>query len=98
MVEMREDAAVRATEAAREARSRAAVLEMIGDLPDTEIRSSDNLLFVCKLNAVAEVDDLEIIFSRFGKCRADIIRDPKKGQSLNYSFIEFESAEQCTRT
>ncbi len=70
---MLEDAAVRAREEWCEAMLRAEVLEMIGDLPDAEIRSQDNVLFVCKLNAVTKAGDLGIIFSRFYKCRADIL-------------------------
>ena len=38
------------------------------------------------------LQDLEIIFSRFGKITAcDIIRDWKTGDSLNYAFIGFDS-------
>jgi len=35
-----------------EARSRAVVLEMVGDLPDADAAPPDNVLFVCKLNPV----------------------------------------------
>jgi hypothetical protein len=35
--------------------------------------------------------DLEIIFSQFGKVKAEIIRDPTTGDSLNYAFVEFDS-------
>lgn len=35
--------------------------------------------------------DLEIIFSQFGKVKAEIIRDPITGDSLNYAFVEFDS-------
>jgi peptidyl-prolyl cis-trans isomerase-like 4 len=37
---------------AKEAASRAAVLEMLGDLPDAEARAPENVLFVVKLNPV----------------------------------------------
>lgn len=76
----------------KEARSRAIVLEMVGDLPDAEVAPPAEVLFVCKLNPVTRDEDLEIIFSRFGtiKC-CEIIRDHKTGDSLNYAFIEFES-------
>lgn len=50
-----------------EARSRAEVLEMIGDLPVADVKPPDNVLFVCKLNPVTESHDLEVIFSSFGK-------------------------------
>lgn len=54
-------------QAEMEARSRAEVLEMIGDLPVADVKPPDNVLFVCKLNPVTESHDLELIFSRFGK-------------------------------
>lgn len=47
----------------REAKARATILEIIGDLPDAEIAPPENVLFVCKLNSVTTDDDLEIIFS-----------------------------------
>lgn len=51
----------------REAQARATILEMVGDLPDADVAPPENVLFVCKLNPVTTDDDLEIIFSRFGK-------------------------------
>eukprot|EP00951_Prasinocladus_malaysianus_P046987 scaffold648381_cov51-Prasinocladus_malaysianus.AAC.1 len=33
---------------AEEAKSRAVVLEMIGDLPDADVKPPSNMLFVCK--------------------------------------------------
>lgn len=51
----------------QEAQSRAEVLEMIGDLPAAEVKPPENVLFVCKLNPVTKDEDLELIFSRFGK-------------------------------
>jgi peptidyl-prolyl cis-trans isomerase-like 4 len=44
-------------------------LEIVGDLPDAEMAPPENVLFVCKLNPVTSDDDLEIIFSRFGKVK-----------------------------
>lgn len=80
----------------KEAHSRAVVLEMIGDIPEAEIKPPENVLFVCKLNPVTQEEDLEVIFSRFGKViSADIIRDYKTGDSLCYAFIEFETQEAC---
>lgn len=51
----------------KEARARATILEIVGDIPDAEIAPPENVLFVCKLNPITNDDDLEIIFSRFGK-------------------------------
>lgn len=92
-----DETAMRESEDKRSARSRAEVLEMIGDLPDADVRPPDTVLFVCKMNEVTDGDDLEIIFSRFGECRADVIRDNRTGKSLGYAFVEFQNAEQCER-
>lgn len=51
----------------KEAKTRATILEIVGDIPDAEVAPPENVLFVCKLNPVTNDDDLEIIFSRFGK-------------------------------
>ena len=51
----------------KEAKAQATILEMVGDLPEADCAPPENVLFVCKLNAVTTDDDLEIIFSRFGK-------------------------------
>ncbi len=53
----------------KDAKARATILEMIGDLPDADVAPPENVLFVCKLNPVTSDDDLEIIFSRFGKVK-----------------------------
>jgi peptidyl-prolyl cis-trans isomerase-like 4 len=80
----------------KEARSRAIVLEMTGDIPDADVKPPDEVLFVCKLNSVTTDADLELIFSRFGTIKqCDIIKDFKTGDSLSYAFIEFETAESC---
>jgi len=79
--------------AAAEAKSRAVVLEMIGDIPDAEMKPPENVVFVCKLNPITQDEDLDIIFGRFGPCSSEIIRDRKTGDSLNYAFIEFETQE-----
>lgn len=76
----------------------ALTLEMIGDLPFANVRPPENILFVCKLNPVTMDEDLELIFSRFGKVLScEILRDKKTGDSLQYAFIEFDeqsAAEQ----
>jgi peptidyl-prolyl cis-trans isomerase-like 4 len=80
----------------QEAHNRAAVLEMIGDLPEADAAPPPNVLFICKLNPVTEEEDLEIIFSRFGAIvSCDIIRDSKTGESLCYGFIGFEKESSC---
>lgn len=80
----------------QEAKNRAAVLEMIGDLPEADAAPPPNVLFVCKLNPVTQEEDLEIIFGRFGKVKScDIIRDWKTGDSLCYAFIGFDSEASC---
>ncbi|KAF4542414.1 Peptidyl-prolyl cis-trans isomerase [Lasiodiplodia theobromae] len=80
----------------REARAQALTLEMMGDLPFAEVKPPENVLFVCKLNPVTQDDDLELIFSRFGKILScEIIRDRQTGDSLQYAFIEFEDKKSC---
>lgn len=80
----------------REAKTRATILEIVGDLPDADCAPPENVLFVCKLNPVTTDDDLEIIFSRFGKIKScEVIRDKQTGDSLQYAFIEFEDQKSC---
>nr|CAG4636317.1 EOG090X0971 [Eubosmina coregoni]SVE69908.1 EOG090X0971 [Eubosmina coregoni] len=80
----------------REAKARATILEMVGDLPDADVAPPENVLFVCKLNPVTTDDDLMIIFSRFGKIVCcEIIRDRLTGNSLQYAFIEFDNPKSC---
>nr|XP_026495616.1 peptidyl-prolyl cis-trans isomerase sig-7 [Vanessa tameamea] len=80
----------------KEAKARATILEIVGDLPDAEIAPPENVLFVCKLNPVTTDEDLEIIFSRFGTIvSCEVIRDKKTGNSLQYAFIEFENKKSC---
>ncbi|TVY29645.1 Peptidyl-prolyl cis-trans isomerase-like [Lachnellula hyalina] len=80
----------------REARAQALTLEMVGDLPFAEVKPPENVLFVCKLNPVTTDEDLELIFSRFGKILScEVIRDKRTGDSLQYSFIEYEDQTSC---
>ncbi|KAM8832485.1 peptidyl-prolyl cis-trans isomerase-like 4 [Spinachia spinachia] len=82
----------------KEAQTQAILLEMVGDLPDADMRPPENVLFVCKLNPVTTDEDLEIIFSRFGTIQScEIIRDWKSGDSLCYAFIEFDKQEDCEK-
>jgi peptidyl-prolyl cis-trans isomerase-like 4 len=89
----------------KEAKARQLTLEMLGDLPYAEIRPPENVLFVCKLNPVTRDEDLELIFSRFGKIhkyfvfcnvnmanatRCEVIRDKRTGDSLQYAFVDFD--------
>ena len=84
--------------AEKEAKARATILEMVGDLPDADVAPPENVLFVCKLNPVTTDEDLEIIFSRFGKVvSCEVIRDKKTGDSLQYAFVEFDGPEACER-
>lgn len=80
----------------REAKARATILEMVGDLPDADMAPPENVLFVCKLNPVTTSEDLEIIFSRFGKINScEVIRDRVTNNSLQYAFIEFAETKSC---
>lgn len=83
-------------EASQEAHQRAVVLELLGDLPDADYKAPEHVLFVCKLNAITQDEDLELIFSRFDPtCKAEIIRDQETGNSLQYAFVEFSTKQQC---
>eukprot|EP00092_Neocalanus_flemingeri_P102102 GFUD01130567.1.p1 GENE.GFUD01130567.1~~GFUD01130567.1.p1 ORF type:complete len:615 (-),score=238.03 GFUD01130567.1:195-1985(-) len=80
----------------KEAKARATILEMVGDIPDAEIAPPENVLFVCKLNPVTCDDDLEIIFSRFGPVvTCEVIKDRVSGDSLQYAFVEFGDRAAC---
>lgn len=82
----------------REARAQALTLELIGDLPFADVTPPEQILFVCKLNPATQDEDLELIFSRFGKILScEVIRDKKTGDSLQYAFIEFANKEDCER-
>lgn len=86
------------TKSDRDAAAQALTLEIIGDLPFAAVKPEENILFVCKLNPVTQADDLELIFSRFGKILScEVIRDPDTGDSLQYAFIEFDRQEDCER-
>lgn len=80
----------------KEALARATILEIVGDLPSADIAPPENVLFVCKLNPVTSDDDLQIIFSRFGKIvSCEVIRDKKTENSLQYAFVEFDNQKSC---
>ncbi|EEA05628.1 peptidyl-prolyl cis-trans isomerase, cyclophilin-type family protein [Cryptosporidium muris RN66] len=80
----------------RQARSRAITLEILGDIPDADIKPPENVLFICKLNPTTTEEDLELIFSRFGRILScNIVYDWKTGESLQYAFIEFERKQDC---
>jgi peptidyl-prolyl cis-trans isomerase-like 4 len=78
------------------AASRALTLEMIGDLEDAEDRPDEHVLFVCKLNAATEEEDLALIFSRFGELEeCHLVRSKETGDSLQYAFIKFKERAAC---
>jgi len=82
----------------REARTAAAMLTLMGDLPHPDVKPPENVLFVCKLNPVTQDEDLELIFSSCGQILScEIIRDEKTGDSLQYAFIEFKEKGDCEK-
>eukprot|EP01095_Lingulamoeba_sp_RSL-Kostka_P004123 TRINITY_DN15212_c0_g1_i1.p1 TRINITY_DN15212_c0_g1~~TRINITY_DN15212_c0_g1_i1.p1 ORF type:complete len:483 (+),score=127.11 TRINITY_DN15212_c0_g1_i1:60-1508(+) len=82
--------------AQKEEKARTNVLVMLGDIKDEKLVPPENVLFICKINPITEEEDLELIFSQFGKVvGCDIIRDFLTGDSLCFGFIEFESIESC---
>ncbi|NXQ63158.1 PPIL4 protein, partial [Anthoscopus minutus] len=46
---------IEVVQAEKEAKASAILLEMVGDLPDADIKPPENVLFVCKLNPVTRV-------------------------------------------
>ncbi|CAG9327092.1 PPIL4 [Blepharisma stoltei] len=79
-----------------EAKTRAIVLEILGDLPDADIKPPENVAFVCRLNAHTTSQDLYVIFSRFGPIKScEVVKDWKTGESLQYAFIEYENPRDC---
>ena len=71
-------------------------LQLFKDIPDADMKLPENILFVCKLNPCTTETDLELIFGRFGSLRScEVVRDWKSGDSLGYSFIEFETDKAC---
>ncbi|EFC46036.1 cyclophilin-type peptidyl-prolyl cis-trans isomerase [Naegleria gruberi] len=82
----------------REAKSKAIVLEMIGDLPDADVKPPDSVLFVCRLNPITSEKSLRTIFLQYGNIvKCEIVKNRKTGKSKTYAFIEFEDAESCER-
>eukprot|EP01125_Pyxidicula_operculata_P014371 TRINITY_DN4780_c0_g1_i1.p1 TRINITY_DN4780_c0_g1~~TRINITY_DN4780_c0_g1_i1.p1 ORF type:complete len:511 (-),score=128.77 TRINITY_DN4780_c0_g1_i1:143-1675(-) len=80
----------------KQAAARAEVLEILGDIPDAEIKPPDNVLFVCKLNPITKEKDLEVIFSKYGKVESvEIIKDHVSGDSLCYGFVEYGNTESA---
>eukprot|EP00551_Chaetoceros_affinis_P007122 CAMPEP_0203666574 /NCGR_PEP_ID=MMETSP0090-20130426/3578_1 /ASSEMBLY_ACC=CAM_ASM_001088 /TAXON_ID=426623 /ORGANISM="Chaetoceros affinis, Strain CCMP159" /LENGTH=645 /DNA_ID=CAMNT_0050530493 /DNA_START=148 /DNA_END=2086 /DNA_ORIENTATION=+ len=81
----------------KEDKSNAVILEMLGDIASADDKPPENVLFICKLNPMTEDEDLQLIFSRFDpNVKAEIVRDPDTGNSLQYAFVEFDTKEACT--
>ena len=81
-----------------QARSDGQILVMVDDIPDADAAPPDNVLFVCRLNAMTESEDLRIIFSQHGAIKScDVVRDWKTGDSLQYAFIEYAEVSECQR-
>lgn len=57
----------------REAQTNAQILEMLGDLPDADVKPPENVLFVCQLNPITEDEDLKTIFYRFGVKSCEVV-------------------------
>eukprot|EP01135_Chromosphaera_perkinsii_P006048 Nk52_evm2s386 gene=Nk52_evmTU2s386 len=80
----------------QEAKANARILEIVGDLPDADVKPPENVLFVAKLNRLTTSEDLELIFSRFGKIlNCEVVRDKVTNESLCYAFIEYEEEQSC---
>eukprot|EP00747_Dinoflagellata_sp_TGD_P154385 gnl/TRDRNA2_/TRDRNA2_177495_c2_seq1.p1 gnl/TRDRNA2_/TRDRNA2_177495_c2~~gnl/TRDRNA2_/TRDRNA2_177495_c2_seq1.p1 ORF type:complete len:159 (+),score=4.57 gnl/TRDRNA2_/TRDRNA2_177495_c2_seq1:940-1416(+) len=82
----------------KKANNRATVLEIVGDLPEENVKPPKDVLFICKLNPMTNENALELIFSQFGTViSCDVIRDLKTQESLNYGFIGFDCETSCEK-
>ena len=80
----------------QESKNKAVMLELMEDLPNSNVKPPKNVLFVCRLNPITQAKDLENIFGQFGEIKdCKIVRDKKTKQSLKYGFIEFAKIEDC---
>ena len=62
------------------------------------MRPLEHVLFVCKLNSVMRDEDLDLIFSRFGKIMGcQVICNKRMGDSLQYAFIELTGERMQNR-
>lgn len=78
----------------QQTKTKEVLLEMLNDIPDADAKPPDNVLFVCNLNPLTTDNDLESIFSQFGKIiSCEIVKDWKTLESLQYAFIEFETKD-----
>ena len=82
----------------QESKNKTVMLELLEDLPNSNVKPPKNVLFICRLNPITQAKDLEIIFEQFGPIKdCKIVRDKKTKQSLKYGFIEFEKIEDCEK-
>merc|ERR1712224_324945 len=82
----------------KEANNRATVLEIVGDIPEENVKPPKDVLFICKLNPMTNECALELIFSQFGTVLScDVMRDSKTYESLNYGFIGFDCETSCEK-
>ena len=82
----------------QESKNKTVMLELLEDLPNSNVKPPKNVLFICRLNPTTQAKDLETIFEQFGPIKdCKIVRDKKTKQSLKYGFIEFEKIEDCEK-
>ena len=82
----------------QESKNKTVMLELLEDLPNSNVKPPKNVLFICRLNPITQAKDLENIFEQFGPIKdCKIVRDKKTKQSLKYGFIEFEKIEDCEK-
>lgn len=81
--------------AAQAAQAKAEALVLLGELSDADARPPDNVLFVCKLNPTTTGRSLGILLSRFGRILASDVMTDRRGASLCYAFVEFETRDAC---
>lgn len=80
--------------AEEEARSRAVVLEMVGDLPSADIAPPENVLFVCKLHPITNEEALHVIFSQNGTVK-QCVPDPEQREGKEGGRERMLPTRQC---
>lgn len=81
--------------AAQAAQAKAEALVLLGELSDADARPPDNILFVCKLSPTTTGRSLGVLLSRFGRVLSSEVVTDRRGASLCYAFVEFETRDAC---
>ena len=90
------DSARKTVQQERINKTRLMMLKLMNEIPDTDMKPPENVIFVCRLNPITTASSLSTCFSKFGDIKAvDLIKDRKTGASLQYAFIEFSTIAEA---